>query len=824
MNLLQPRHTRFSMVALAFLFAAPALLPAQSVRAESAQVIEEVVVTARKREESLQEVPVVVTVLTEDVIENQRIEAINDLSRIVPGLHTSRQLSGTTGNVYLRGVGTGSSTPLVDQAVAINLEGVGINNVQLMNAGMMDLRQIEVLRGPQALFYGKNSPGGVIAIHTNDPTDELEVELTAAYETETEEPTLRAIVSGPLSETLGARLSLGWSDADRHAFDIINFDRFETGPTGDLIQTAFATGKHPVSTETFYGMGTLLWEPTDNFSAKLKVALMEDEADGSGYYSSHRTSCPHGGVPQANYPVPGIDNCKAGKKVIAPGISPALLDAIAMFPNHRGDGFWNSKSEFAVLEINYEMHNDLTLTSVTGYLDGLEERLGDATWQVSSGILAGVTYTLEQWSQELRLSSNYAGPVNFTVGAFYEDREIYNDSDVRVLSNHAGLPVSVFGQFVIDAGRQKAWQEGVAYSVFAQLDWSINEKTSLAAGGRYSYEEKGNDTSVTFGGVETIVPILEENPDWNNFSPEVSLSYELNDDAMLFANYKTAFKSGGYDGGYEPGLLLGLALAGIPDDNVYDEEEVSGFEVGLKSTLLDGTLRFNVTAYRFEYEDLQLSKFAGGAGVEGFSLRVINAAEATLEGVELETFWITLVEGLALMANIAWANPEYDDYIADCFVGQTVALGCDQNLDPDSGRFTGADMSGEALPLASELSATFGLDYMVRIGSHWNLAFNVTASYKDEYNPSSEKYPKDYWQDSYWLTNASVSLYSGDDKWELYARGVNLAGEFYGGSGSNTPFTGNGALTGSTDPSGLSDILQFIEGGRQITLGVTYRM
>ena len=384
MRLPKRNHTGITTAALtlSLLTTASALLPAQAVRAQSAQTMEEIVVTARKREESLQEVPVVVTVLTEDAIKNQRIEGINDLSKIVPGLHTSRVLSGTTGNIYLRGVGTGSSTPLVEQAVAINLDGVGINNVQLMNAGMMDLQQIEVLRGPQALFYGKNSPGGVIAIHTNDPTDELDVELSAAYETETEEPTLRAIFSGPLSETLGARLSLGWSDADRHAFDVINSDQFETGPMGELIQTAFATGKHPVSTETFYGMGTLLWEPTDNFTAKLKVAHMRDEADGSGYYSYNRTSCPLG-VPQADYPVPGIDNCKAGKKVIAPGLAPALRDAIAIHPNHNGNGFWNSESDFAVLELNYALNEDLTFTSVTGYLDGLEERLGDATWEVA---------------------------------------------------------------------------------------------------------------------------------------------------------------------------------------------------------------------------------------------------------------------------------------------------------------------------------------------------------------------------------------------------------------------------------------------------------
>lgn len=145
------------------------LMPMQSALAESMQTVEEVVVTARKRQESLQEVPVVVDVITEDTIRSQRIEGIKDIGAIVPGMVASKTISGTSGVIYLRGVGTGSSNPTFDQAVAINLDGVGINSAQMMQAGMFDMRQIEVLRGPQALFYGKNSPGGVIAIHTNDP-------------------------------------------------------------------------------------------------------------------------------------------------------------------------------------------------------------------------------------------------------------------------------------------------------------------------------------------------------------------------------------------------------------------------------------------------------------------------------------------------------------------------------------------------------------------------------------------------------------------------------------------------------------------------------
>ena len=269
-----------SAMALAIMSVGSALLPAEiGPSTGGTNVIEEVIVTARKREESLQETPVVVNVLTSDMLNSQRIEGIEDLGSIVPGLVTSRSGASSAGAIYLRGVGTGSGNGLFDQAVAINFDGVGISSPQLiMTAGMFDLDRIEVLRGPQALFYGKNSPGGVIALHTKKPTDEFEMELTAMYETEGEEPAFRGIVSGAFSETLFGRLSVGWSEADNHLFDVVNFDVFEPGPGGVPVQTAFGTSKHPVEIERVYAMGTLLWEPTDSFSASLKYALFGRES------------------------------------------------------------------------------------------------------------------------------------------------------------------------------------------------------------------------------------------------------------------------------------------------------------------------------------------------------------------------------------------------------------------------------------------------------------------------------------------------------------------------------------------------------------------
>lgn len=819
-------------LALAVMSFSSAVLPVQSVQAEGANVIEEIIVTARKREESMQDIPVVVSVLSGDTLESQRIESISDVGSIVPGLVTGRNFASTSGTIYLRGVGTGGGSPLFDQAVAINIDSVGISSAQLMNAAMFDLQQIEVLRGPQALFFGKNSPGGVIAIRTNDPTDEFEMQLTAMYETEREEQVYRGVISGPLSETLSGRLSLGWSDSDGHLFDIHNFDVFETGPGGQPVQTGFATGNNPVQTERTYAMGTLLWEPTDSFSARLKYAYLDEDRDGSTNFNFQRTACGLG-VPQVLYPVPGIDNCKLDGDVVAAGFNPVLTASTLTDPNHNGNGYFETEEDFVALEIDYDLNNDLSLTSVTGYFENSNARFSDASNQVAAGLANPNEGALEQWSQEFRLVSSYDGSLNFALGAYYEEKEIFNSTEVTVGSNlAAGIPPSVLGVVAISGGRQKNWQDSTAYSFFGQLIWDFADNWTLSAGARYSYEEKEAESSVDFAatpafGLPAVPPtdilLLEPKADWDNVSPEVSLSYRFSDDVMFFASFRTGFKSGGYDGSFRPGDLLAGTASGTPFDSTYNEEEADGFELGMKSDLADGRVRVNVTAFRYEYDDLQLSRLTAGSG--GIpALQALNAGAATTQGLELETAWATPVDGLTLTANIAWVDAEFDEYIADCITGQTIAAGCNVNPNPLTGNFTQSDMAGEPLQQAPELNATFALDYFFPLGSNWNAALNVTAAYKDDYNPTSQPFPEEWWQDSYWLTNASASLRSSDDKWEFFVRAVNLGEEYYSQSGFTTPLTGNGALTGTNDPSGAGDFTQAVTGGRQISLGLTYRL
>lgn len=818
---------RSTSVALAVaLLATSVLVPTKVVHAESVQGIEEIVVTARKRQESLQEVPVVVNVLTEDAINSQRIESIRDIGTIVPGMVASKTISGTSGMIYIRGIGTGSGNPAFDQAVAINVDGMGINSAQMMNAGMFDLKQIEVLKGPQALFYGKNSPGGVVAIHTNDPGDEFELELTGMYEDQGQETTVRGIISGPITDTLGARIAFNRSDANDSWIDVINFDRFETGPLGP-VQTAFESGD--IELETTFVLATLLWEPTENFSAKLKVAHLQDDETGPGYGAIQKVWCPSGEPQGAVYPVPGVP-CKADDVAIGSGVNPAFTGVLkdGEFLGET-EGYFDNENNFAALEMNYHLDNGLTLTSVTGFFENEETRFTDSNFQVASGLPAAFLTNLDQWSQELRLVSEFDGNVNFTLGAYYEDKEIGRDSDVA-LGVSSLIPV-IGVAFPLFVGRQISEQDGTAWSVFGQLNWDLSEDWTLAIGGRYSDEEKKAAAQIQIKDphvyaaaglpglpVPTDVPHLNPKTDWSNFSPEVTLSYQYNDDVMFFGSYREGFKSGGYDLSY--GIaprLLAVIVPGGSLDNTFNEENVDGFEVGMKSTLFDGTLRFNVTAYSFGYEDLQLSRFNG----QTLSFSLFNAGKASVDGLEVETFWVTPVDGLTLSANVAWAKSEFDEFVAPCWAGQTIALGCDTAL---GGGAFGSDKAGENLPFASDLSAALAVTYDTAVTDNWNLALNLTASFKDDYNPIPETPPEQALQDAFWWLNAGVSLYSSNDRYEFFVRGVNLGDETFNISGAAAPFQGNAAFSGTNDPSGLPDYIAYVQGGRQIMAGFTFRL
>ena len=419
--------------------------------------LEEVIVTARKREESLQDVPVVVTAMDRVAIEQRSIASMDDLGAYVPGL-TSASGGGTdpSGSMSLRGVKTGSINVTSDQSVTLNIDGMQVESLLGFRSGQVDLARIEVLKGPQALFFGKNSPGGVVAITTANPTEELYVRARVGYEVDDGDTTGEFIVSGPITDTLGGRAVVNYTKREGWLSNEDPTATWDNGYEGDQL----------------IARATLEWVPNDNFYALGKFTYSDWE--GENRSDAQKVNCFD--------PAATAAECKLDDKITYA----APLDLLGRYNGLKP--FDDSDSTFATLKLVWNITDTLELTSLTGYYDtsqkfyqvstsrafsDLTDQFGDP---VPNEILNEAGGGSDSISQEFRLASNYDGPLNFMVGLFYDDRTIYSDAKVQ------------FAVLGFPDIRQEVDAE--AFSAFGQLTWDITEKWELSAGIRYTDEEK----------------------------------------------------------------------------------------------------------------------------------------------------------------------------------------------------------------------------------------------------------------------------------------------------------------------------------------------
>lgn len=738
----------------------------------------EIVVTARKRNETIQSVPVAVTAVDRRLLESLRIDRPADLGTLVPGLNLTVSTGASGGQLYLRGIGSADSSPFVEQAVSINIDGLQVSDSRILATGLFDLEQIEVLRGPQALFFGKNSPGGVISVRSADPSSRTEIILSSGYEFVQNQMQFRGIVSGGLTDTLSARLAASYSDQDGR-FRIVGVD--------DPALGAFRSDatRAPESREIFL-RGTLLYEPTDAFTARFKLAYTNTRG-GNRYASSERIFCPYG-APQAIIPA---DDCKLNARVFLGQMHPATLEAVTGGDASRPDGFEKLRQYLTSVELEYRVADGLEITSVTGYYNSRQSNQNETSWQPSSLLGNTSLVKAKQFSEELRLSSSWSGPINFNVGAFYEHKSASNFIDVFL------SPALIGGTTSARLGLQDSESSGTTYSVFGQVDYDILSAFRLSAGGRYTSEKK--DVGISFNGVP--VNFEDRAHRWTNFSPEVSLRYRPNNSMMFYASYKRGFKSGGFDAGFNPGLQ-GVG----PFDVRYDPEKVKGFEGGAKLSLFDRALTLNLAAFSYDYSGLQVTIFDPVT----VGARIANAAQASVKGVEFEWAWATPVEGLSLNGAINYLDGTYKEYLADCYTGQMAADGCVTV----NGR-TYQDMSGDPLTFASRWTGNLAFAYKTALANDWTLRFDGSAVYTGKYHAMITDAPGST-QGRTVAVNASASIALPDDRWQLTVRGVDLTNQLRLGQVFEVPLTGGGGLRPDLGTVGA--------GGRTVMIELRYAL
>lgn len=768
----------------------PPLLLASAIASASSErfVLEEVIVTAQKVPESMQDVPISMSAVDGEKIADAGINDLQALSSSVPGLQIGNGAVGD--NIFIRGVGSGSNRAF-EQSVGMYIDGAYMGRSLQYRSPFLDVERVEVLRGPQGVLFGKNTVAGVINITTASPSpgDETTGKVSAEYEPETDSQVYTAMMNTSLTENLGARVALKYRDAE------------------GWVDNEFLDETEPDNEETSARV-TLAWYPTDDISTTLKLSHSEMKSAGTPIVLS------------AYEPVSSDPAELAAVSLLAPvgyAVTNAAFPELSNYVGKDFTGYKNNntlrygsgmdlESNGLVLNVDWSFDN-FTLTSVTAYSDyeytsGLDGDFGPLDF-----ISAGSEQEFDQISQEFRLTTDFDGPVEWTLGAYFEKQSLMHDGSVAIdtslgqsalvnaMTGHPNI-ASFYtgGLYTVDTivRHNRFEQDAETSSVFAQATWEITPTVRATLGLRYAVDKKEIDKSLVMSDDNLGYNRSDADADgyalqafldglWSNFgtyrhefnnidrksenlTPALNIEWDLNEDAMVYFSYSEGYKSGGFNGSDD---LEVIDLETPTEDFEYEDEEVKTFEVGGKFTLAEGSMRLNWALFHTEYTNLQVTSF------NGTSFTVGNAAETTIEGVEADWEW-QASEHLNVRANIAYLDYAYDKYdTASCNVDAQLQYVLDTGL-PASG--CTADLSGETGTFAPEWSGALTLHYERPISDALTLQLGGDANYKDEYYADDDLNDASL-QDATWKYNLRAGLKSMTGNWEVMLYGNNITDE-----------------------------------------------
>jgi outer membrane receptor protein involved in Fe transport len=705
------------------------LTPVQSVLA--APVLEEIIVTAQKREESLQDVPIAITAFTGDQLRNGNISRYEDLAVSVPNFSFTEAVSGSD-QFYVRGVGSGINFGF-EQAVGQVVDGFFFGRSRFGRASFLDADSIEILKGPQGALIGKNTTAGAINIRTAQPTDEFEAWITPSIEVEGNEGySIQGAISGPLTETLSARLAVRYDDKDGYVDNEV---------TGDENQ----------SLDDLSYRVKLLWRPSED----LDVGLTYQRAD---YERRGRTR-------QMSDCGDNLKNFAGGfffNQLTAVGDDCKANDSRAVDNLRKGEStpeVFDLEIDFAGLTINWDV-GEHRITSLTGYTEyeAIDEFDLDATIIEFGG--ASIEDNFEQFSQEIRIASPIGDSFDYIAGAYYASTET-----VVPFTRHFALlppPLSPSSNYI------ETDQDSETIALFGQVTWHFSEQWDTTLGLRYTDETK-DVTQIQFptalytsGPPINLIPPagpsaashqLKESRGESNLSPSINLQWRPNDNAMYYASVRRGFKGGGFD--FQNDGNQDVAAAKFE----YEDEEVTAYELGAKLILADGAAQLNLALFRSEFDDLQVSTIDDASA----TFNVGNAASVITQGLEADLTW-ALTDEFRLFATVAFLDSEYDDYPEGP---------CNFPQNPTGGPCV-QDLGGKELPYSPDFAGTISGEYVWPLGESLELTTFVQVAYTDEFATVLDLDPNTY-QDSNTKVDARITLADTAHRWEVSIVGRNLS-------------------------------------------------
>ncbi len=622
-----------TVIILIGVFPAPAA-NAQDSRQHSDMMplLEELVVTARKREETVLDAPLSITALGADQIEARKLRGLTDLAVSMPNVALDDV--GTTrgvANFSMRGLGINSSIPSIDPTVGVFVDGVYLGMTFGAALDIFGLESIEVLRGPQGILFGRNVTGGAILVNTRKPGDEFEARVRAALDGGGDgglNKYLMGSAEGPVSDSLSLGVTAYYNDDDGW---------FENKRTGDDFGAFEQTMIRPVA----------VWKPNEQLELVVRYTYEEISGDGS--------------ASQAHTNGLGIDG------------APANFDRDSHDFSIDGEGFQDTETHFVSAELNLNVGENGVITNIFGYRSYESDLLSDIDAQPVSLFHGAATLESEQVSNELRYNGVFAGRFNLTTGVYYFNNDIdyHERRDLLGLLTPDGSPA-----LRQDGGGE---YEVETIEVFAAVDYDLNESITFSAGLRYTTEEKEASIASLIRNVNSPCNVLDgtcpydftDDEEWDSWSPKVGATYHLTDSARIYAHWTRGFRSGGYN-------LRNTAIDTVNfGPGPFGQETVDNYEIGFKYSFrqgyLSGALFFN------DIEDMQREVNLADP-ISGVVQVIKNTADAEILGIELDGA-LNLAENLQATGSLGWLDPEYKKVRFDLNSDGAID-GRDKDLDP----------------------------------------------------------------------------------------------------------------------------------------------
>ena len=704
--------------------------------------IEEIIVTARRREESLLTVPGSVSAFSERQLRDLQATDMRQVQYAVPNFHFQRSDSSNAA-VYLRGIGQNDSLPFVESGVGVYIDDVYVARTQAAFVELFDVERVEVLRGPQGTLYGRNSPGGAVKLITRQPADEFEAyaELGTGN---LNAKIYNGRISGPLSSDGRWKGKISLSGVKRDGY---SENPVLGGSDGDTNTLSFRSG--------------LDFEPSDNLNLALRW-------EGK-FERPNRSLTPIRKTPLTLFPDPvgdpfnPVTYLPTEEAFGSPYVVEGTANILADLTTHG-----------ASFKSRWQFKDDWYLESITAYRRLSWDFVLDADSTPHPVLDIPVYEDADQFSTELRVAYESDSGRSFTGGVFY-----FNDHDIVLAGfDDASASFQFLGLFfplisvgVPSGGYGESDQRTRSIAAFADITFPFSDTTSVEIGARYTNDEKEITRRGEFFFDPTLSLSLDQPPflagigfpgeylqgeqDWNAVTPRAVLSYQPNDSVTVYGSVARGFKSGGFPG---------RAFAGS-EFKPFDPETVWTFETGIKGRDSDNRFTYSAAYFSNDYNDLQLNGFGQDPVTGQFVSLFTNAASAKIQGIEGVVSYRPN-DRLSIDASVGNLNAEYEKF-------ETLVNG------------VLTDVSTRRLPNAPEWTGFLGMTYSDQLTPGIAGTFHVDFAYKGDHANESSDSPNLAVAAATYL-NAFVSIAASDQSWEVRVGGTNLTDKARAAQSFNT--------------------------------------